>query len=255
MKKDKQKYFEFEKDAIKINSVEELLDEDEEIILRTKPKKSVYIWGSILFTIPFVAIWTALFFLLGLGEAFQYSSSLDELFMILLIGFLPAGLWVWNLITVAFRYKNIHFVLTNKRMIIRKGFVGIDFKTIYYTDVTGVDVKVSWLSRILKVGNIHITAKNQFSILYNISNPYQITQEIQKITNDIKTDMMYPNKLRPNKNPGYNTEYVPETKNNAKKTPTKKSGTKTSEKPSTKSATTKPSTKKTAENKSVAKKK
>jgi hypothetical protein len=35
---------------------------------------------------------------------------------------------------------------------------------------------------------------------------------LKKVSFDVKTDINYPNKLRPNENPGYNVDYNPEVK-------------------------------------------
>ena len=74
-------------------------------------------------------------------------------------------------------------------------------------DIQSVNVKVGLLDRMLKVGDIYITTKLEKVVLYDITNPYLITNKLQKITNDIKTDMYYPNAMRPSENQGYKTKY------------------------------------------------
>ena len=44
---------------------------------------------------------------------------------------------------------------------------------------------------------------------YCIENVSQIYSIIQKAVIDIQTDIEYPNQLRPDENPGYNTQYRP----------------------------------------------
>ena len=41
----------------------------------------------------------------------------------------------------------------------------------------------------------------------NIEKPHEIYPRLQKIVLDIQTDIEYPNALRPDENPGYNTKY------------------------------------------------
>jgi hypothetical protein len=103
--------------------------------------------------------------------------------------------------------KNIEYVFTDKRIIIRSGVIGIDFKNIYYSDVEGINCKVGIFDRVFKVGDLYIKALNQSAVLMNIETPYFYLQKLQKITLDIKTDIQYPNDLRPKENHGYNTEY------------------------------------------------
>ena len=41
----------------------------------------------------------------------------------------------------------------------------------------------------------------------DIENPQEIYSRLQKIVLDIQTDIEFPNALRPDENPGYNTKY------------------------------------------------
>ena len=42
-----------------------------------------------------------------------------------------------------------------------------------------------------------------------ITDPYEVFKHVKKTSVDIKTDFNYPNALRPEINPGYNTKYDP----------------------------------------------
>ena len=99
-------------------------------------------------------------------------------------------------------------VFTNKRIIIRSGIIGIDFKNIYYTEIESVNLKVGLVDKMLGVGDIYIKSNNKAQILFDIEDPYFITQKLQEIVIDIKTDVEFPNGLRPEENPGYKTKYT-----------------------------------------------
>ena len=45
------------------------------------------------------------------------------------------------------------------------------------------------------------------AVLSDIKNPYVIANKLQKIINDIKSDIYFPNDLRPKENKGYNAKY------------------------------------------------
>ena len=62
-----------------------------------------------------------------------------------------------------------------------------------------------------KVGDIYIVSTNGKSMIEDIENPYYIYSELQRIANDIKADIIYPNAYRPGENPGYKTSYKGET--------------------------------------------
>ncbi len=48
--------------------------------------------------------------------------------------------------------------------------------------------------------------------LSHIENPYEVFKFFKEISHAVKTDIEYPNQLRPENNPGYQTQYNPEEK-------------------------------------------
>ena len=202
----------FATDEMRINNIDDFIDKDEEILWRGKPTKSAFIWSKILTMLPFALLWV-LFdgFFIGIMTVNNVFSQIPTFMVIFIIFFLifhltPFWIWLSNIITAGIQHKNIEYALTTKRIIIRSGIV-VDIKNIYYMDIQSINLKVGLIDRMLKVGDIYITTKLEKIVLYDITNPYIITNRIQKITNDIKTDMYYPNAMRPNENEGYQTKY------------------------------------------------
>ena len=78
----------------------------------------------------------------------------------------------------------------------------------FYSEVESVSARVGILERIFKVGDIYILSTSQREVLQDIPDPYFILNRLKKITFDIKTDIYYPNDLRPDENHGYNTKYI-----------------------------------------------
>ncbi len=218
-----EKYFNVGND-MSANKVEDILDDGEAILLRTKPKKSAYLWSKILEMMPMVLIWLAIVTYAIVFSVHTISDAdVQPIFIVTIaVSFafllIPVWMWLYRIITGAIRYKNIEYVFTEKRVIIRSGLIGIDFTSIYYSDIEGVNLNVGFIDRILKVGDIYIKAKTQSCSLVDIQNPYKLLSAIQKITLDIKTDIMYPNDLRPAENHGFNTKYVKDDKSSSEKT-------------------------------------
>ena len=210
MGKYNEKYF--KDDGMSSNKIEDLVGADEQILWRGKPKKSAFIWSKICTMLPIAIIW-ALFdggfiYMLSTTGAFSSMPTFLVVFIILffLIHLLPVWLWLSNVITAWAQYKNIEYAFTNKRIIVRTGIL-IDIKNIYYMDIESVNLRVGLIDRMLKVGDIYIKTKTEAVVLYDITNPYFITNQLQKIINDIKVDMNFPNALRPEENQGFNTKY------------------------------------------------
>lgn len=99
----------------------------------------------------------------------------------------------------------------------RTGFIGTDFKSIDYDKISDIEVTVNVVERAFNVGTIKFfsgrtqTDDGVTSKLYDrweaIPNVYEVFKKVKQVSVDIKTDYNYPNALRPEINPGYNTKY------------------------------------------------
>lgn len=215
------KYNKIEKEYINQNSeidISNMLMNGEKILWKGKPVKSAYILNSILTLAPFGIFWllidTFIITTLVASGAFEKMGLFIIVFFALHL--FPVWMWISNCLTSFKRWKNTDYVVTDKRILVSSGFIGIDYKNIYYKEIKDVSLKVGIIDRILNVGDIYIQGSNvvmsnqansKVTILYDISNPYETFKIIQKIILDIQTDMNYPNDLRPKENHGYNTEY------------------------------------------------
>ena len=200
-------------ESIKQNEIKDILGEEEEVLLTLKPERKVYIAESILKGLPVALLWG------GIDAFVIYtliaSGALQEVGMMagFLIGFftihlIPVWLYLAQVIKRVMGYKNLSYAFTDKRIIVRSGLVGIDFKFIYYTDIDSVDVKVGILDRLFKVGDLYVKSNTQTAVLDDIKSPYIYGDKIQEIVRDLKADMLYPNDLRPEENNGYKTKYT-----------------------------------------------
>lgn len=196
------------------NSIDDLVETDEQILWRGKPKKTAFILSKILNLLPFVIIWLLFdgFFIYTIIAMNIFQEIPVVLSIVIVVFFLihlmPVWFWISNVVTAWKQYKNIEYCFTNKRIIVRTG-IFIDIKNLYYVDIQNINLQVGLLDRMLKVGDIYITGKFEATVLYDIPDPYFITNKLQKIINDIKTDMIFPNDFRPEENRGFNTKYNP----------------------------------------------
>lgn len=193
-------------------SIEATLEQDEQILWRGKPHKGSFILDKIFKMLPIVIVWLAFdsFFIIMIfnnGLLGMPSFMSIGLIIFFLIHLMPVWIWLKNVLTASTQHKNLEYVFTNKRIIIRSGVIGIDYKNIYYTDISGVNLRVGLVDKMFKVGDIYITALRNSVVLYDIKDPYFITSKLQKICNDIKSDIYFPNALRKDYNEGFNTKY------------------------------------------------
>lgn len=202
--KENKKYF--SDNGMYSNNIEDVVKEDENILWQGEPKKSAYILAAVFKMLPIVLFWLLcdgvfIYFLATMGDEVPWF-----VWIFFAIHLAPVWIWIANIIRSAVEVKNIRYAVTDKRVIVRSGVI-IDLKFLYYTDITNVRVRVGLIDRLLKVGDIYITAEAQKAVLYDIADPYRIANELQRIVQDIKNDTYYPNALRPESNPGYRTKY------------------------------------------------
>lgn len=124
-----------------------VLDDDEKIEKVIKPHKgkyyfsSLFAWGVSLFIFALMGVFAVLFPDEGMETELVY----------LLI---PIGLWVIGMLVallfVSICYKNLYYAYTNKRVIIRSGIFGVDFKSLDMSMIGAVNVYVSVIDKILR---------------------------------------------------------------------------------------------------------
>jgi membrane protein YdbS with pleckstrin-like domain len=191
-------------------------DDDEEILWVSKPIFIPYFfhgWKELL-GILFVAIWLFGWFYSGNDNHF-----LPPIFIwgFAIISLLSSA---YHFLERLLSFSNTAYGFTNKRVIIRTGFIGTDFKSIDYDKISDIEVNVNIIERIFNVGTIRffsgrtITDRNNataklYDAWFSIENPYQVFKMVKQTSVDIKTDFNYPNALRPESNPGYRTKYEP----------------------------------------------
>ena len=206
-------YFDVDEN-IKQNKVEDILIPGEEVLARLNPHKQTFILESILKGLPIALVWAGFdFFFIFMMIQTGAFNDMGPGFVFGIIAFfaihlIPVWLYIVNIVKKLAGYKNIEYVLTDKRVIIRSGLIGVDFKFIYYSDIDSINVKVGIFDRLFKVGDLHIKSNTQTAVIEDIKAPYAYSAKIQKIVTDLKTDMAYPNDLRPKTNHGYNTKYT-----------------------------------------------
>jgi hypothetical protein len=189
-------------------------DNDEEILWTGKPKFIPYIFsglGTGLFTLAFGLVWVLVNFNIKTDNAdggFQY---------FWLFGLIPLFQGLYVFLNRLLSFSNTAYGYSNKRVMMRTGFIGTDFKTIDYDKISDIEVTVNIIERMYNVGSIRFfsgrtqTDEGNTTKLYDvwsaIENPYEVFKMVKQTSVDIKTDFNYPNALRPDTNPGYKTKY------------------------------------------------
>lgn len=205
-------YFKIEPSGRDLKNIEDVIGSDEQILWSGKPKKRAFLINAFTKMLPIALIWLLFdgaFIGLMIGTMDEIPEPV-KIFMAVFFLFhlMPVWIWLSNVLTANRQHENLEYAFTNKRIIIKSGIIGIDFKNIYYSEIDSVNLRVGLVDRIEKVGDIYIKSIGGANVLYDLENPYSLTEKLQKIVVDIKTDIQFPNNLRPVENDGYSTKYT-----------------------------------------------
>ncbi|MCM1534217.1 MAG: PH domain-containing protein [Corallococcus sp.] len=203
----------FYENSMQKNNIDDVLNTDEKVLWRGKPNAKSYVLAAMLKMLPIAIIWlifdgTFLFFIFtGMSRGQIPLGFLAFIIPFFLLHLTPVWIWIANTVKAFKEVKNLEYAITDRRIIIRSGMIGIDFKFIDYSEIDSVNVKVGLIDKIFKVGDIYINSSVNSGVLWDVANPYGIGSALQKVTLDIKSDIHYPNAMRPDDNPGYTTNY------------------------------------------------
>jgi hypothetical protein len=181
-----------------------ILQEDEEIIKVLKPNKTRYIYLSglafTLFALIPILVMAAPFGMLI--DAFKEDGAPTPLVIELSIfgGFILLTLIaVW--VGLNMSYKKTFYAYTNKRILIRRGVIGVDYATLDYEMIGGLMVNVGFLDRLMKgsdnPGTITfgssaspvIYTRNGRTAAYafrNIDHPYEVYRDLKHMVDEYK---------------------------------------------------------------------
>ena len=207
-----------------MKEIDRILNDDEKILWEGMPQFLPFIAMSGL-----LSLFGLIFMMAGLIPAIAGFATGDPqaIFISLLIPhfWIGAGLFFGVPIYRILVHQFTHYAVTNRRVIIQSGLIGRDFKFVDYDQLSNAEVNVGIVDILFargKTGSILLSTAGTFVhgkhgpiarpySLSNINDPYEVFKFFKKVSFDIKTDQNYPNKLRPDTNPGYKTDYPVET--------------------------------------------
>jgi len=197
-----------------MDEIKNILEQDEKVLWEGKPKFWPFFFGNSIPSTIFVIFWMGFLFVFWL-KAGPIVFLLPHFWVGIFLLFGPT---LYN----SFSYKNTYYAITNKRVVLQKGWIGRSFETVDFDKITNTEVTIGIFDRLLMqntgsilistAGSFTYTRQGQVSRPYTISHiekPYDVAKFFEKAEYDVKTDIEYPNKFRPQENPGYNTDYNP----------------------------------------------
>ena len=162
--------------------------------------------------LPFALIWLA--FDAGFIGLSAFGGGFGDSMAFILVPFfllhlMPVWLYLGGVITSAMKDKNTEYLITDKGIYIQTGIISKRVEMKPFTDLSHVSLNLGVFDRICHTGDVvsecHGHAGMNIANIEEYEKVYQLVRELQE---NIYSDTMYPNDLRPAENHGYNTKYV-----------------------------------------------
>lgn len=200
------------------NDLKQLVGQGEKILYEGRPDKKCFIFESIFNPLfPFALIWALIDFAV-IGTIIFTDAGEDgmELFIIpfMMLHLMPVWIYLAGIIFTARKYRNTYYIVTDRSLYISGGLFSKTYKQKPFAELSHVDLHRGIFDQMFNVGDI-ITTSSQRSNenglasmrISSISNYIEVYNLVKKLQQDIYTDVMYPNDMRPSENHGYNTQY------------------------------------------------
>ena len=205
-----------------------LVKANERVLWEGRPHKTVTVLEAVFNPmLPFALVWGGLdFFVISVAT----SSMSDEggmpgemgsfLFFFMLIHLMPVWIYLFGALTVFLRWRNVRFLVTTHGLYVSGGVLTFNYEMKPWTDIGHINIHQGVFDRMFGVGDvIFICAHNSYQTshnhnsghqnmkIYNIPDFQQVFKMVNNLQTDVYSDTMYPNAMRPDSNPGYNTQY------------------------------------------------
>ncbi|WP_071441265.1 PH domain-containing protein [Traorella massiliensis] len=186
----------------------DLIKNNETILSQMKPDKFCYCFLPSLRMLPIAIIWGC-FDIVFIVSFLQVASGP---MLLLLIAFFAIHLYpCYSVFTSYIRrrieWENVQYAVTDHRVIQVGGALGVEVRSIDHHEIDHVNITMGLIEKLKHVGSIHITSDSGKIDFISINEPVKVYKMLTRTSFDVKSDIEYPNALRPGNNPGYQTKY------------------------------------------------
>ena len=127
-------YFQNGKNQDEPKTIQSALLDGEQVLWSGKPQKKAFVLNNVLKMLPVALLWIVFdtFFIVMLTRTADMIPLPAIVFLCVFFVFhlMPVWIWIYRCVTASKRHKNIEYAFTDKRIIVRKGAVAVDFKSI-----------------------------------------------------------------------------------------------------------------------------
>ncbi len=172
-----------------INSINDVLNGNEELIYSCKPHPKAYFFSqffkSFLFNIVYLSFFMFAIFGIILADNVDITFKLASI-PIFILCLLPFWLWLYGFIKDIAACKHTEYAITNQRIIIKSGKLKTDIISIHLEEVQELNIRVGFIDSCLKVGDLYITSDKEIAVIYDIAEPQKVMQQIYDLAKNKK---------------------------------------------------------------------
>ena len=199
-----------------MSDLKAIIEKDEQIMYEGRPNKACFIFECIFNPmLPFALVWAIFDFTI-------LSVAIDEIpdnLVFMLLSFfafhlLPVWIYLGGVVLSIRKYKNTAYIVTDRAIYISDGAFSKSLTRKSFAELSNIHMHRGIFDQWFKVGDViatsgQLTEKGRTAAakICNISEYLEVYNLVKKLQTDIYTDVMYPNALRPDENPGYKTKY------------------------------------------------
>ena len=207
------------------NELKLLIGKNEKILYVGKPDKMCFILESIFNPLlPIAAVWA--FVDIGVIGSSLTAEELKNgvaFFMTPFMFFhlMPVWLYLGGALLSFWRYRNTDYIVTDKAIYASGGVISRTYKSKPFAELSHVDLHRGIFDQMFGVGDIVTTSAqaNPASVngrqtstnagisINSVADYADVYKLVKKLQEDIYTDVMFPNDMRPKENHGYKTQY------------------------------------------------
>lgn len=202
-------------------NLRELVKPNEQVLWEGRPHKLTTVLEGIFNPmLIFAIIWGAIDITV-LAGAFIMDDSGPMMFIIpfIMIHMMPVWIYLIGVLTVFFKWKNTHFMVTTHGLYISGGVFTFNYEMKPWTDIGHINIHQGVFDRMFGVGDVVFVCHHSNShsnshshgsgmSIRNIPDFKEVFRIVNNLQTDVYADTMYPNAMRPDTNPGYNTQYT-----------------------------------------------
>lgn len=175
-------------------TTEQLLDKNEKVLWKARPKKFAYMMSQSIAMAPAAIIWLIFDLTIIIALFTIPKDEMPSMATLFLIGFFalhltPVWIWLGQIIKASKDMHTIEYIITNKRVLEIRGKANrYIHSSIKLNEIEDAKLNKNFIDKILKVGDIYVSSKENKFVLFDVTDAeFVVTKLLQLVHNPEKS--------------------------------------------------------------------